>query len=209
MGAETSVACSVSDARVIIGARAQDVLIIDRMLGTQGEDGLDLLDDLPAAPWRPAVLVLSQVASAEARVHGLDAGADDYLAKPFEPMELRARVTALLRRRAPPADDGVLRYKALSLDTMGRAVLWEGRSHAINEQMFQLLATLMRVDGEAVSREMIWRAAWPLQTVLGVQETVLQVAIHRLRQRLLEVTGQRWVQGVRGIGYRLGVDAGR
>ena len=198
---------SVAEARAVIAASAQDMLIIDRMLGT--EEGLVLLDGLPQPPWRPAVLVLSQVASAEARVFGLDAGADDYLAKPFEAAELRARVTALLRRRAPQNSEGPLVFEGLGLDTKARTLVWNGERHGLGEQPFLLLAALMRAAGETVSHEMLWREGWPQYPRLTPQDSVIQVAVHRLRQRLEEVTGRRWVQGARGRGYRLGPDADR
>lgn len=199
---------SVAEARTMIAGSAQDLLIIDRMLGTPPEEGLDLLADLPAPPWRPAVLVLSQVASAEARVHGLDHGADDYLAKPFEPAELRARVAALLRRRARAPAETRLAFRGLQLDCEARALMVDGSPHALGEQPFLLLAALMRGAGEAVSHETLWREGWPHFCRLPPQESVIQVAIHRLRQRLIEVTGRRWVQGARGRGYRLGLDEG-
>lgn len=198
---------SVAEARGVIAASAQDLLILDRMLGV--EEGLDLLEGLPGPPWRPAVLVLSQVASAEARVLGLDAGADDYLAKPFEPAELRARVAALLRRRAPQAAEGLLQFEGLGLDTKSRALLWDGQRHGLGEQPFLLLAALMRAGGETVSHEMLWREGWPQFPRLTPQDSVIQVAVHRLRLRLEEVTGRRWVQGARGRGYRLGSDGDR
>jgi two-component system OmpR family response regulator len=209
MEIETSYAGTVADARALIAGSAQDLLIIDRMLGSPPEEGLDLLAGLPAPPWRPAVLVLSQVGSAEARVHGLDSGADDYLAKPFEPAELRARVGALLRRRAPAAAETMLAYRELRLDCEARALIVDGASHGLGEQPYLLLSALMRGAGEAVSHETLWREGWPHFTRLPPQESVIQVAIHRLRQRLQELTGQRWVQGVRGRGYRLGPDGDR
>lgn len=206
METEPSFAASVAEARAIIASAAQDLLIIDRMLGSPPEEGLKLLADLPDAPWRPAILVLSQVGSAEARVHGLDAGADDYLAKPFEPTELRARVAALLRRRARTPEETILIFRELRLDCAARALIVGGKPHGLGEQPFLLLAALMRGAGETVSHGTLWREGWPHFHRLPPQESVIQVAIHRLRQRLEEATGQRWVQGARGRGYRLGLD---
>jgi two-component system OmpR family response regulator len=208
MQTEARFATSVAEARAIMAGAAQDVLIVDRMLGAHAPDGLALLDGLPAPPWRPAVLVLSQVASAEERVHGLDAGADDYLAKPFAPSELRARVAALLRRRQPASSETMLAFRELRLDLPARTLRFGGQEHVLGEQPFLLLAALMRGEGEPVSHETLWREGWPQYGRLPPQERVIQVAIHRLRQRLEELTGQRWVQGARGRGYRLGPDAG-
>jgi DNA-binding response OmpR family regulator len=202
---EVVTASKVAEARDMIARRAQDLLVIDRRLGHAREEGLNLLANLPAPPWRPAVLVLSQLGSTEARVHGLDAGADDYLVKPFDPVELRARVQALLRRRAPAAET-VLSLWGLSLDTRARLLIWDDRRHTLGDQGFLILAALMRGGGEAVTPATLWREGWPHFARLDPAEPVIQVAISRLRARLVEVTGQRWVYGVRGRGYRLAPD---
>jgi DNA-binding response OmpR family regulator len=203
---EIATAATVAQARDLIARRAQDVLVIDRRLGNAREEGLDLLANLPAAPWRPSVLVLSQLGSTEARVHGLDAGADDYLVKPFDPIELRARIQALLRRRMPGSGDAELRLWDLVLDLKAKALIWDGARHALGDQGFLILAALMRGSGEAVTPATLWREGWPRYARLDPTESVIQVAVSRLRVRLLEVTGQRWVQGVRGRGYRLAPD---
>jgi DNA-binding response OmpR family regulator len=202
---EVVTASKVAEARDMIARRAQDLLVIDRRLGHAREEGLDLLANLPAPPWRPAVLVLSQLGSTEARVHGLDAGADDYLVKPFDPVELRARVQALLRRRTPAAET-VISLWGLSLDTRARLLIWDDRHHTLGDQGFLILAALMRGGGETVTPATLWREGWPHFARLDPAEPVIQVAISRLRARLVEVTGQRWVHGVRGRGYRLAPD---
>jgi DNA-binding response OmpR family regulator len=202
---EVVTAGKVAEARDLIARRAQDVLVIDRRLGHAREEGLDLLANLPAPPWRPAVLVLSQLGSTEARVHGLDAGADDYLVKPFDPGELRARVQALLRRRTPAAET-IISLWGLSIDTKARLLIWDNKRHALGDQGFLILAALMRGGGEAVTPATLWREGWPHYARLDPAEPVIQVAISRLRARLVELTGQRWVHGVRGRGYRLAPD---
>lgn len=205
LGLEVSLAARLSEARTLAASRAPDLLVIDRHLAG-GEEGLDLLIGLPAPPWRPAVLVLSQLGSTEARVHGLDAGADDYLVKPFDTAELRARVAALLRRRAPAHTDVTLSLWGLELDLKSRQLIWREQPHSVGDQAFALLVVLLRASGDSVSLATLWREVWPQFSRLDPAEGVIQVAISRLRAHLVAITGRRWVQGVRGRGYRIGPD---
>ena len=136
------------------------------------------------------------------RVLGLEIGADDYLAKPFEPRELVARVRALLRRQAPGRGDGaLLRFEGLSIDTAAaRGGGRRARRSTLTSVEYKLLAALARAPGQALSREALSEAVQagsykPLDRTVDVQ-------VARLRRKLREASpGKDWIDTVRGEGY--------
>jgi DNA-binding response OmpR family regulator len=178
-------------------ASAQDayaLVLLD--LGLPRKSGLELLRELRRAGNRVRVLVVTARDAVADRVAGLDAGADDYLTKPFSLDELTARMRALLRRDIG-REDNVLRHRDLALDTATHAVTQNGRPVDVSTREFALLAALLERPGAALSKaqleERIYR--WGEE----VESNAVEVHIHNLRKKL----GSETIRTLRGVGYAL------
>jgi two-component system OmpR family response regulator len=181
-----------------------DAVILDVML--PGADGFEVCRRLRAeGVWAPVIMLTARDA-VDDRVHGLDAGADDYLTKPFSLAELLARLRALARRgdvRRPT----VLEAGDLRLDPAERRV-WRGESEIeVTAREFGLLETFMRSPGRVFSQLELLEAAWDL----GYEQrsNVVEVYVGYLRQKIDRPFGVRSLETVRGLGYRLRSDGGR
>jgi DNA-binding response OmpR family regulator len=177
-----------------------DGLILDIML--PGVNGLDLLRDLRTRRIAVPVLLLTARDAIEDRVHGLDLGADDYLAKPFALPELLARVRSLLRRGRTP-DDLRLAVSDLELDLMTRRASRAGRLLDLTNRELDLLEYLMRYHGHVVSREMLARDVWREPTRGSSLDNVIDVQMGRLRRKVDEDGSDRLIHTVRGVGFVL------
>ncbi|MCX5340801.1 response regulator transcription factor [Streptomyces atratus] len=179
-----------------------DALVLDVMMPVL--DGLAVCRRLRAMEDRTPVLVLTALASVSERVDGLDAGADDYLVKPFALDELVARVRALLRRAAPPATDGAeLSFADLTLDPVARTGRRAGRPLEFSRTEAALLELLLRHPGQVLPRAMILERVWGQD--FGPDSNSLAVYVGYLRRKL-ELGGEpRLVHTVHGLGYRLDV----
>jgi two-component system response regulator MprA len=175
-----------------------DLVILD--IGLPKQSGLHVAKELRARGFRAPVLMLTARVSVSDRVTGLDAGADDYLPKPFDVDELVARVKALIRRATMRADDAVLRVGDLALDTMSREVTREGRPVPLTQKEYSLLEYLMRHAGHPVTREQIAEHVW--KTEFDPSTNIVDVYINYLRKKL-DVEGPPLVHTVRGTGYVL------
>jgi two-component system, OmpR family, response regulator len=181
-------------------ANAYDAIVLDRML-PGGLEGLGVLASLRSAGVVTPVLILSALSAVDERVRGLRAGGDDYLTKPFEFIELTARLDALMRRRdAPPS---VQEYRAgpLQLDLLKREVTCAGRPVALLPREYRLLEYLMRNQGQVVSRTMLFEAVWDYR--LDERTNVIDVHISRLRKKLDPAGSIPMIHTVRGSGYLL------
>jgi two-component system OmpR family response regulator len=185
-------------------ATSFDAVILDVML--PGADGFEVCRRLRAeGVWAPVIMLTARDA-VDDRVHGLDAGADDYLTKPFSLAELLARLRALARRgdvRTP----AVLEAGDLRLDPAQRRV-WRGQTELdVTAREFGLLETFMRSPGRVFSQLELLEAAWDL----GYQQrsNVVEVYVGYLRQKIDRPFGVRSLETVRGLGYRLRRDGGR
>lgn len=175
-----------------------DAIVLDGML--PGLDGLAVLAELRRLGARTPVLLLTARSTVDDRVAGLEAGADDYLTKPFAFAELLARLRALLRR--PPLQaDHALRVGDLELDPMRRAVRRGGAPVELTPREFALLAYLMRHAGQALTRTQIAEQIWSLD--YAGDTNVVDVYIGYLRRKLERGTVPALIQTVRGVGYRL------
>ncbi len=174
-----------------------DLVILDWML--PGMDGLEVCRRLRAAGNVP-ILMLTAKDTIQDRVQGLDAGADDYLVKPFELDELLARIRALLRRTQPERSQ-VLTFADLTLDTGTRQAIRNGRVISLTAKEYDLLELFLRHPRQVLTREMIFDRVWGYD--FGGESNVLDVYIRYLRQKL-EIEGEtRLLHTVRGVGYVL------
>ncbi|HYV42487.1 MAG TPA: response regulator transcription factor [Thermoanaerobaculia bacterium] len=175
-----------------------DLLILDRML--PGRDGLEILGTLRRKGLLTPVLVLTARDAVEDRVAGLDAGADDYLVKPFAFAELLARVRALIRRGR---GDQLLRLSVadLVIDVPARAVTRAGRKIDLTNREYELLEYLVRHKGTLVSREMLARDVWGETERCTPLDNVIDVHIARLRKRIDQEEAVRLIHTVRGVGF--------
>ncbi len=186
------------------GAVVYDVVILD--LGLPDQDGLAVLRTLRAeiAPDVP-VLVLTARDSVGDRVSGLDAGADDYLLKPFDLGEFDARLRSVLRRPALRRDP-VLRFGDLVFDTQAREVLIGECALDLTRREISLLDELIRAGGRTVVRDALEDRLWNLSE--PVSGNALEAVVSRLRRRLAQAASRCVVETIRGIGYRLAVREG-
>lgn len=181
------------------GSGSHDVLILDRML--PGYSGIDIVTRLRGAGVGAPVLMLSALGRSEHRVEGLESGVDDYLAKPFEPDELVARVRALWRRASRRSHDPVLLFGDLECHAKARTAYRQGRHLALSPKEFELFRYLMDHAGEVVTREMLLRHVWKLN--FDPQTNVVDVNVGRLRRKLEEGFDSPVLETVWGTGYRL------
>lgn len=178
--------------------RHPDLVILD--VGLPLKDGVEVVRELRERGFSSPALMLTARGSLEDRVTGLDAGADDYLPKPFELPELLARVKALLRRASINRDSTLLRVRDIVLDPVKRRVEREGREIELSGREFALLEYLMRNAGRVVSRQMIGEQAWN-QAAEEPVTNVVDVYIAYLRKKLGHDSEHPLIETVRKTGY--------
>jgi two-component system, OmpR family, response regulator MprA len=174
-----------------------DVVILDWML--PGLDGLEVCRRLRTGGPVP-ILMLTAKDSVSDRVLGLDAGADDYMVKPFSLDELLARIRALMRR-AQPARPKVMTFQDLSLDTGTRLANRAGRVISLTAKEYELLELFMRHPRQVLTRDMIFDHVWSYD--FGGESNIIEVYIRYLRQKLEINDEPRLIHTVRGMGYVL------
>lgn len=197
-GCEVTLAATGEEGFFLASSQPFDVLVLDRIL--PGRDGLEILNALRSKGMLTPVLVLTGRASVEDRVEGLDAGADDYLVKPFAFPELFARVRALSRRSR---GDQLLRLSIadLVMDVPDRKVMRGDRALDLTSREFDLLAYLVRNKGAIVSREMLARDVWQ-EPVRGTSlDNVIDVHIARLRKKIDPEGSAALIHTIRGVGF--------
>ena len=177
-----------------------DVVLLDLTL--PGRDGLEILRALRQRHMETPVLVLTARDSLEDRVTGLDAGADDYLVKPFAFTELLARIRALVRR-GRVADAPKLAVGDLEMDLVTRKVLRTGKPVDLTVREFELLEFLMRYQGQVVSRETLARDVWKETARTTPLDNVIDVHIARLRRKVDLEHMVKLIHTVRGVGFML------
>lgn len=182
-----------------VQAQRPDIVVLDWLM--PGPDGLNVLQRLRATGDRTLVLMLTARDAVEHRVEGLEAGADDYLVKPFAPAELLARIHALLRRSGIGAGDEPLTYSDLYLNPATRETRRGNRPFELTAKEFELLRFLMRHPRQVLTREQILQAVWGYD--FGGDDNVLEVYIGYLRKKTEAAGEPRLIQTVRGVGYVL------
>jgi two-component system, OmpR family, copper resistance phosphate regulon response regulator CusR len=176
-----------------------DLVILD--IGLPKRSGLQVAEELRRRAFQPPVLMLTARDTVSDKVSGLDAGADDYLAKPFDYDELLARVKALLRRATMRASDLTLRVADLILDPIEREVTRAGRKLSLTQTEYALLEFLMRNAGRPVTREQITEHVW--KQPFDPSTNIVDVYVNYLRKKIDEGRKVRLLQTVRGVGYVL------
>jgi two-component system OmpR family response regulator len=174
-----------------------DLLVLDIML--EGIDGITVLETLRKESNRVPVILLTALGAVEDRVRGLNAGADDYLTKPFYVEELAARLKALARRGAgtiEPASIG-----SMTLNTVRREVLVGGRKLDLTAREYNLLEFLCRTPGNVYTRNQILECVWEYH--FDPKTNIIDVYIQRLRSKLAEAGEPDLIETVRGVGYRI------
>lgn len=203
-GYDTTVARTGEDGFFLANSQAFDVMVLDVML--PGRDGFEVLTTLRKRGVSTPVLLLTARDTVDDRVLGLDAGADDYLVKPFAFAELVARIRALLRRGRPEL---VMRFRAgmLELDALTRVVTVGGDPVDLTAREFELLEYLIRHQGQTVSRDMLAADVWKEPMRGTPLDNVIDVHIGRLRKKIEQDRPCRLIHTVRGVGYVLRVEA--
>ena len=194
--------CTATDGAEALEAvmdEAPDVIVMDVMM--PHVDGLTACRRLREAGNRTPVLMLTARHEISDRVAGLDAGADDYLVKPFALEELLARLRALLRRNAPEAADGLLTTADLQLDPARRTVTRAGSPIELTKTEFDLLELLMLNAGIVLSRELIYERIWGYD--FGTSSKSLDVYVGYLRRKTEDNGQTRLIHTVRGVGYTI------
>lgn len=180
-----------------------DLILLDVML--PGRDGIEVLQTLRRQGSKTPVLLLTAKDAIEDRVLGLDAGADDYLVKPFAFAELTARLRALLRRNKPESAC-VLTIAGLEIDPTRRIVSREGRRIDLTAREYELLEYLARNHNRVVSREMLARDVWNEGGRATPLDNVIDVHVARLRRKMDDPFETKLLHTVRGVGFTLSED---
>ena len=197
-GYDVELASDGAEALHRLSLHSPDAVVLDVLM--PNVDGLEVCRRLRAADDRTPVLMLTARDSVGDRVEGLDAGADDYLVKPFALEELHARLRALLRR-ASPTDGGVLRFADLSMDTGTREVRRGSRRIELTRTEFLLLELFLRNPRQVLTRSVIFDRVWDYD--FGPRSNALEVYVSYLRRKLEEDGEPRMIHTVRGVGYVL------
>jgi two-component system OmpR family response regulator len=188
-----------TDALHLLLVEQFDVSVLDRML--PGIDGLSVLRRIRAAEIEIPVLLLTALGRIEDRVDGLEAGADDYLVKPFAFSELAARVNALGRRKPLRAEITRLESGGITIDLLKRRVTRDGKAVSLQPREFKILEELMREAGKVVTRTMLLERVWNYH--FDPQTNIVETHISRLRSKLNEDGKPDPIETVRGVGSRM------
>ncbi|GGE33861.1 DNA-binding response regulator [Pullulanibacillus camelliae] len=176
-----------------------DAIVLDVML--PGLDGFKIVKVLREEGIQTPVLFLTAKDALEDRVKGLNLGADDYIVKPFQNMELLARISAILRRSTNGMKDKTLSYKGIVIDLQKKRVTVDGEVISFTIKQYELLEYLIQNAEQILTREQIYDRIWGFDsdTTIGIVE----VYIHQLRKKLQPFGYDKDVQTMRGIGYML------
>jgi two-component system, OmpR family, response regulator MprA len=198
-GFEVATAIDGREAIRTLATDSPDAVILDVLM--PGLDGLEVCRRLRATGNRTPVLMLTARSEVSERVAGLEAGADDYLAKPFAREELIARLRALLRRTGWEGDEQLLRFEDLELDPLAHEVRRDGRLVELTRTEFLLLELLMRHPRQVLTRATIFDRVWGYD--FGPASNSLEVYVGYLRRKTEALGEARLVHTVRGVGYVL------
>lgn len=187
------------DALVAATTQDYDVMILDRM--TPELDGLSVLKAVRASKNNTPAIFLTALSDVDDRVEGLQAGADDYLPKPFAFSELEARVAALGRRQTETASTEVTKLEAgdISLDLLKQSCTRQGKPIDLNAKEFRLLEAFVRSNGRVLTRNMLLEKVWDMN--FDPTTSVVETHISRLRSKIEKPFGDSVIRTMRGAGY--------
>ncbi len=198
-GHTADLAATGRDGLFLAAGEHYDVMVVDRMLPEL--DGLSIVRTIRSGGVSTPVLFLTALGGVDDRVSGLDAGADDYLVKPFAFSELVARINALARRPPIGSQTTVLRVATLELDILKRTVTRAGQNIDLQPREFMLLEYLMRHAGEVVTRTMLLEHVWDFH--FDPHTNVVETHISRIRAKVDKPFDTALIQTVRGAGYMI------
>jgi two-component system copper resistance phosphate regulon response regulator CusR len=196
-----TVASTGEEAFFLVSTTKFDLLLLDLMLPHR--DGIEILKAFRQRNVIVPVMILTSKDTVEDRVRGLDAGADDYLVKPFAFSELLARVRALSRRYKTPDVKSILKLADMEMDLLQHKAFREGKDLALTSREFGLLEYLLRHQGQVVSREMLAREVWNEMSRYTPLDNIIDVHIAHLRQKLDKPFATKLLHTVRGVGFML------
>ncbi|HUF27627.1 MAG TPA: response regulator transcription factor [Gemmatimonadaceae bacterium] len=176
------------------------IVLLDVVL--PGMSGIEVASELRRRAFRAPILMMTGRGAVPDRVSGLDAGADDYLVKPFDNEELLARIKALIRRSRMRAEDTLLRVANLTLDPLTRDVARDGQRIALTQTQYAVLEYLMRNAGRQVTRDMIVDHVWRKRSA-DPDTTIVDVYVNYLREKIDARRRPKLLHTVRGVGYVL------
>ncbi|MBK5444203.1 MULTISPECIES: response regulator transcription factor [unclassified Peribacillus] len=176
-----------------------DIIILDVML--PGIDGFEIVRKIRDAKIDTSVLFLTAKDALEDRVRGLEMGGDDYLVKPFQAPELKARIRALLRRSGIISLEQQVKYRNIELLEKEKDILVDGKVIKMTLKQFELLEYLIQNNGKILTREQIFDRIWGFDSDTTI--AIVEVFIHHLRKKLEPFNYHKDIQTVRGIGYML------
>ncbi|HEY9081689.1 phosphate regulon transcriptional regulator PhoB [Magnetovibrio sp.] len=203
-GFDTLTAMDGDEALTQAQTQRPDVMVLDWMMpGKSGIEVCRTIREMPDIHNLPILMLTARGDEAD-RIQGLDAGADDYMVKPFSPRELVARVRALLRRTQPNSADITLAFGDISLNTEQHKVTARGATVKLGPTEYRLLKFLMECPGRVYSREILLDRVW--SNGVHVESRTVDVHIRRLRKALLDAGGFDPIRTVRGAGYSLDHD---
>jgi DNA-binding response OmpR family regulator len=183
--------------------KAYDLILLDWTLPKK--DGLELCKQIRKESNVPIMMITAK-GEIFNKVIGLELGADDYIVKPFDPLELLARIHALLRRNETTSNEQRvvqrLQYEELQLDREKLLILFRDQTISLTANEYKLMEILMKKPDNVYSREFLYEQVWG--GLLEYSERTVDVTISRLRKKLMKLTGEKYFHAVRGLGYRLG-----
>ncbi len=188
-----------NDAYAYVKYGYYSILILDWMM--PDGDGLSLCSKLRKEGYTGAILMLTARDALQDRIDGLDAGADDYLVKPFEIGELLARLRALTRRNYAPIQTEEMKFGELVLNRTEQSVALNSRSVQLTPREFQLFDLLVQNRGVVLTREVILDRVWGMESDVGPK--TIDATIKLLRRKLAELDNKELIQSARGLGYKV------
>ncbi|WP_027416172.1 response regulator transcription factor [Aneurinibacillus terranovensis] len=178
-----------------------DVLILDWML--PGEEGISICARLRKEGYSGPIIMLTAKDAVQDRVTGLDAGADDYLVKPFEVDELLARIRALGRRNYAPIQEQIVQLQNIIVNLTNRTVSYGEEEILLTPREFQLLDLFIRNKGQVLSREVIYDRVWGYDSDASIK--TIDATVKLLRKKLHGPGQKDMIQSIRGVGYKLDI----
>lgn len=198
-GYVTDVCANGNDVALFLENGEYDLVLLDRML--PGKDGIQVLKELRGRENTIPVIFITALGEIEDRIEGLDAGADDYLTKPYDIEELKARIRAIARRPQKMEDNHEFAIGSTILD-MSRYILRNGEKEiSLSKREALLCLLLFRNIGQVLEREKILRKVWGMDNL--VEESNVDTYIHFVRRRLKEVESPLVIKSIHGVGYCL------